>query len=498
MVREVLGGGAPTLQAEIRARCGPDDDRCVVVLTALRLEGRPAVCLEFLPPTPPRVGADVDPETPFREIVETLDNVVFVTSPAMAGGGRMVHYVSPAYESVWGRSRALLRDEPLSFLESVHPDDRDDVAANLWREAQGTWDREFRIVRPEGTVRWIHSRAFPVRNARGDVDRVVTLATDVTPRREVAEALRRSRDELDQMVDRAPVALILHQRGQVLKANRVAADYLGEDHPASVTRVDLMDRLHPDDRALADPVDGTGPRPADRVVRIRSADGDWVGYRAASVRTMPEGGPPVSLLALWGPHSPATPVSSRDSASTSAPDENLFESAPLGVALIDPNGRLRKANARLAGLLGWNETPAPDGSLTTLLPTGDRSRARAALRALADDRVQALHTETDVLHAAGHRVPVGLHVSRLGGDPGGTLLVVAEDLTERRAVQDRRRQSERIESLGRLAGGIAHDFNNLMTVVTGHAELVLDELPHDSPATADVREIRSVLSPIRF
>ena len=51
------------------------------------------------------------------------------------------------------------------------------------------------------------------------------------------------------MVDEAPVALVLHQRGQVLKANRVAAAYLGEDHPASVTRIDLMERIHPDDRA---------------------------------------------------------------------------------------------------------------------------------------------------------------------------------------------------------------------------------------------------------
>ena len=509
MVRDVLSGTHATLQTEVRARCGPDEDRCVAILTALRLEGRRAVCLEFVPTTPPRRAGIPESETPFRELVETLESVVFVSSPAVAGTTRIIHYVSPAYEEVWGRPRALVRDEPASFMDSIHPDDRDGVAENLWRESKGTWDREFRIVRPDGAVRWIHSRAFPVRNAQGDVDRVVTLATDVTPRHEVTEALRRSRDELDQIVDRAPVALILHQRGQVLKANRVAASFLGEDHPASVTRVDLMERIHPEDRAQADPLEGTGPRPADRVIRIRTNEGDWVGYRAASIRTTQGSGQPVSLLALWGPHTPPAPLNTSPTArATRKPadgdpadgdpadgglfDGGLFEAAPLGMAVLESDGRLRRANARLAGLLGWNEAPAPEGPLWTLLPHADQARARAALRALASGRVGPLHREVDMNHGAGHRVPIGLHLSALEAVDGhGAILLLAEDLTQRRAEQDRQRQTDRIASLGRLAGGIAHDFNNLMTVVTGHAELVLDELPRDSRTARDVREIRS-------
>ncbi len=494
MVRAVLSGTDATLQTEVRARCGPDEDRCVAILTALRLEGRRAVCLEFIPTTPPRRAGIPESETPFRELVETLESVVFVSSPAVAGTTRIIHYVSPAYEEVWGRPRALVRDEPNSFMDSIHPDDRDDVAANLWRESKGTWDREFRIVRPDGTVRWIHSRAFPVRNVQGDVDRVVTLATDVTPRHEVTEALRRSRDELAHIVDRAPVALILHQRGQVLKANRVAAAYLGEDHPASVTRVDLMERIHPDDRALADPLEGTGARPADRVIRIRTNEGDWVGYRAASIRTTQGSGEPVSLLALWGPHTPATPFTAlpADEARREVTEDGLLDAVPLGMAILEPDGRLRRANARFTGLLGWNEAPAPEGPLWTLLPDGDQGRARAALRALASGVVGALHEDLEMMHGAGHRVAIGVHLSGLEPVDGrGALLLLAEDLTQRRAEQDRQRQTDRIASLGRLAGGIAHDFNNLMTVVTGHAELVLDELPRDSRTARDVREIRS-------
>jgi PAS domain S-box-containing protein len=489
LVREVLSGGRDAAQEEVRARLGDGEGRCVIMVTALRVDGRRSVCLEFIAATPSRPGG-ADSATPFREVVDALPSAIIVTSPAAAGRQPVVHYVSPGYEAIWGRPATLLRDEPRSFLDTVHPDDRDEVARHAWGSGSEAVDREFRIVRPEGTVRWIHFRALPVRDGRGDADRVVAMATDITPRREVADALRRSRDELEQMVDEAPVALILHQRGHVLKANQVAADYLGEEHPAAVTRVDLMERIHPDDRALADPLDGTGPRPADRVVRVRTDRGEWVGYRAASVRAVHGSGQPVSLLALWAPHTPASPVSGSGDPGRADALERLFEDAPLGLAILGPDGALRRGNARLAGLLGWNETAPPDGPLTALIHRPGERRARAALRALASGRLDVAHGEVEVRHTAGHRVPMALHVSRLGGGHGA-FLVAAEHIGRRRAEEDRRRQTERIEALGRLAGGIAHDFNNLMTVVTGHAELVLEELDDDSATAADVREIRS-------
>lgn len=486
MVRRVLTGEVRGWQSEIRARLDTAD-RCVVVLTALRLERAPAACIEFLPPTPPAEGTESRTEAPFREVVETLESVVFVTTPSPIGGHRMVQYVSPAYDHVWGRPRSRLRDEPRDFFESIHVDDREAVRAAFAGEIEER-DREFRIVRADGAVRWIHSTAFPVRNERGDVDRIVTLATDVTPRRKLTDALRRSRDELAQIVDHAPVALILHQRGQVLKANRVAALYLDEDHPASVTRVALMERIHPEDRALADPPEGSGPRPADRVIRIRSAAGDWVGYRAASVRLEGPGGHPVGLLALWGPHRPPDRVASLGAGETLTSDDRLFEQAPLGMAIVTSDGRLRRANARMVALFGWHETEPPEPLLEGVVEEEHRPRARAALRAIARGTIESVGGELDLVHGAGHRVPVALHLARIHDKQ---TLVIAEDLTARRAAEDRRRQTERIEALGRLAGGIAHDINNLMTVVAGHAELVLEELPHGSPFAPDVREIRS-------
>ena len=70
-------------------------------------------------------------------------------------------------------------------------------------------------------------------------------------------------------------------------------------------------------------------------------------------------------------------------------------------------------------------------------------------------------------------------------------LVLAQDVTERRLLEQQLRQAQKMEAVGQLAGGIAHDFNNLLTAIFGYADLLAEDLPPDSPGRADVSEIRT-------
>ena len=128
-------------------------------------------------------------EERFRQLAENMDEVFWMTDIAK----REMLYVSPAYEKIWGRSCASLRAAPVTWIEAIHPDDRERVrhAAHTLQEV-GKYAETFRVVRPDGSVRWVHDRAFAVRSADGAVKRIVGTAEDITERRMLEEHLRQS------------------------------------------------------------------------------------------------------------------------------------------------------------------------------------------------------------------------------------------------------------------------------------------------------------------
>jgi PAS domain S-box-containing protein len=128
-------------------------------------------------------------EQRFRQVTENIDEVFWLTN---ADKTEMV-YISPAYERVWGRPCASLYASPQSWLEAVHPEDQErTIEAAHTLQAAGTYDIEYRIRRPDGAWRWIHDRAFPIRDADGRVYRIAGVAEDVTLRRELEDQLRQA------------------------------------------------------------------------------------------------------------------------------------------------------------------------------------------------------------------------------------------------------------------------------------------------------------------
>ena len=129
-------------------------------------------------------------EERFRELAENIDEIFFVTEP----DDGPVRYISPAYEEITGQSRAALYQNPRAWLENVHPEDRDRLQ-QAFRDKSESLDQEYRIVRPDGAVRWLRSRAFPIKNEAGVVVRVVGIATEITER-------KRSEEEVQQNLSR--------------------------------------------------------------------------------------------------------------------------------------------------------------------------------------------------------------------------------------------------------------------------------------------------------
>ncbi|HEY6948306.1 MAG TPA: ATP-binding protein, partial [Gemmatimonadales bacterium] len=128
-------------------------------------------------------------EVRFRELAETIDEVFWIADP----NSNRVLYVSPAFETIWGRSCRSLYTAPQLWSEAIHPEDRERVLGAVLRgRVSGHFDEEYRIVRPDGAVRWIRDQAFPVRTADGRVERIVGMARDITDRKAAEEQLRQA------------------------------------------------------------------------------------------------------------------------------------------------------------------------------------------------------------------------------------------------------------------------------------------------------------------
>ena len=161
----------------------------------------------------------------FRQLVEQIREVFWVTDVSKT---RLI-YISPGYEAIWGRSCASLYAWPQNWLEAIHPEDRERVReAAISKQASNEYDEIYRIVRPDGSIRWIHDRAFLVRNEAGEGDRVVGVADDITPSKLVEKTLRKAEADYHNLFENAMEG-VFHTtpEGRFLSANPAFARMLG-------------------------------------------------------------------------------------------------------------------------------------------------------------------------------------------------------------------------------------------------------------------------------
>ena len=118
----------------------------------------------------------------FRQIAENVQEVFFVVDQK----DYRILYISPSYEEVWGQTCDSLLKRPSAWVEAIIPEDRERVSVALDNQQRtGKFDEEFRIVRPDKSIRWIHDRVFPIRNAQGEIYRLVGIALDITEHKQL-------------------------------------------------------------------------------------------------------------------------------------------------------------------------------------------------------------------------------------------------------------------------------------------------------------------------
>jgi PAS domain S-box-containing protein len=185
----------------------------------------------------------VESEERFRQIAESIAEVFWMYDNVE----QRIIYLNPAYEKIWGRSVESLYQDSRQYIEVIAPEDRGVMFSALAKQAQGqATEMEYRIQRPDGSMRWIYDRSFPIFDKNGQLMRTAGIATDITERKEADIALRTSENryrelsaelekrvairtaEMQDLYDNAPIGYhSLDENGAILLINKTHADWLG-------------------------------------------------------------------------------------------------------------------------------------------------------------------------------------------------------------------------------------------------------------------------------
>lgn len=128
-------------------------------------------------------------ESRFRQIADSIQDVFWIRDVASG----TVLYVSPAYEKIWGKPVAEVMEHPTAWFDSILEEDRPALTRCLDGAGNETgWEVNYRIHRPDGSTRWIHERALPIRNEAGETYRIAGVASDITENKRMEAQLLRS------------------------------------------------------------------------------------------------------------------------------------------------------------------------------------------------------------------------------------------------------------------------------------------------------------------
>jgi PAS domain S-box-containing protein len=174
-------------------------------------------------------------EEQFRQLAEHVQEAFWLYSPDQD----RFTYISPVYERIWGHPPARLYKHSEAWLETVHPDDRERITTALADRQQGKHDETYRIVLPDGTIRWIQDRSFPIKGKNGQAYRVCGITRDVTERILARERLEQRVEERTHEIER---------RRKVAEGLRDTLKELNSNHPLD----EVLDFITTQSRQLLD------------------------------------------------------------------------------------------------------------------------------------------------------------------------------------------------------------------------------------------------------
>jgi PAS domain S-box-containing protein len=357
-------------------------------------------------------------EQKLSELAERTDDVLFIVN----GDWSELLFVNSAYEDIWGASIEELEKDPSSFLDSVHPDDHEEVRASVQQLSNGEPSQvEYRIIRRDGEQRWVRGDTQPILDEAGDVVRIVGQVRDITERKE-------RELHLETIIDNLPGYVYRHKHDSEYPPRFVKGDaemvtgYTATELEEDVTLAEEI--IHPDDREdlWAEHIEGleaTGR--FDSTYRIITKDGDvrWIRDQGQLIEDPTTGQEVIDgFVTDVSDHVQRERELKRQQAFI---DESLDALQDVFYA-INEDRELIRWNDRVSEVSGYTDEEIEEIDMTEFFAEEHRDRIKDGINETMETGSSLIRA--DVLTASGERIPFEFRKTRLTDSNRGEAVAV--------------------------------------------------------------------------